>query len=237
MRIAGFEFSPGVWPTLAAAVMIALTLSLGNWQLNRAHEKRDLQQRYDALASEPAVSLPGEPVKSEQYQFRRVEVSGTFDAAQRIYLDNKINKGRPGYHVIEPLRITRSDLYVLVDRGWVAAGLNRSVLPEVGALPGTVKIQGIASIPTKKILELSGDTVQGRVWQNLVMEKYARTLPYRIQPIVILQLNDTADGLVREWERPDSGISTHLGYAFQWFAMASVILVIYVGINAKRETD
>jgi surfeit locus 1 family protein len=233
MRIGKADFNPSLIPTLAAIAMIALTLSLGNWQLHRAQYKRDLQARFDRVGSEPAIHLPGSKVNGEDLQFRRVELQGRFDPNHEIYLDNRVHDGVPGYHILEPMQIGGSGMYVLVNRGWIAAGPNRADLPVVKTPEGTVGVEGIAMIPTKRYLELSSDTVQGKLWENLNMEKYAGTVPYSLQPIMILQLNDTGDGLIRKWDRPDTGINMHLGYAFQWFALAVAILVTYIVVNTK----
>jgi surfeit locus 1 family protein len=234
MRIGKFNFTPSLIPTLAAIAMIALTLSLGNWQLNRAQYKRGLQARFDSAGAGPAIHLPGSKVNEQELQYHKVELKGKFDPAHEIYLANRIYQSVPGYHVLTPMEIGDSGMYVLVNRGWVAAGINRSDLPEVKTPQGLVSIEGIAEIPSKHYLELSGNTVQGKLWENLNMEKYAATVPYPLQPIMVLQLNDTGDGLIRKWERPDTGVSMHMGYAFQWFTMAFAILVTYIVVNTKR---
>jgi surfeit locus 1 family protein len=52
---------------------------------------------------------------------------------------------------------------------------------------------------------------------------------------MILQQDDVNDGLVRKWARPDSGSAKNWGYAFQWFAMALAVLIIYLVLSVKRE--
>lgn len=234
MIIAGFEFRPGLWPTLAALVMVALTLFLGNWQLNRAQEKQRLRESVDQLARQPALALPASPVKPEDYAYHKTEAQGEFSPEHIIYLDNKVYRGKAGYHVIMPLKIGASPIHVLVNRGWVALPKERGRLPQVTTPQGPVKIEGIAVIPSQRFLELSSQTVEGKVWQNLVLERYRETSRLEIQPVVIQQLNDATDGLVRDWEAPDTGINKHKGYAFQWFTMAAAILIIYLVLNVKR---
>ncbi len=234
MIIAGWEFKPGLGPSLFAAAAILLTLFLGDWQLGRAGEKSRLQQRLDALSAQPAIHLPAGAFNSEQLVFRRVEAEGKFDPRHMIYLDNRVYRGTPGYHIIMPLQIGDSKKYVLVNRGWVGGTGQRSNLPQITTPVGAVKIAGIALVPSPRVFELSGQTVEGQVWQNLLLERYRLAAPLDIQPVVIQQENDTSDGLVREWERPDTGIRTHQGYAFQWFTMSIAILIIYLVVNVKR---
>jgi surfeit locus 1 family protein len=221
-------------PTLAALVFLGITLAAGNWQLNRAQYKRELQVRIDRLAQEAPLVLSGGPVDAERMHGRRVLVTGGFDAAHEIFIDNRTAQGRPAYQVLTPLRIAGSDTAVLIDRGRVQHTWEAKSLPVVPTLSASVRIEGVAAPPSGKYLELSRQTVDGKVWQNLDMERYARTVPYTLLPVVVTQLNDTGDGLYRHWVRPDAGVEKHLGYAFQWFAMAVTIVVIYVVLYAKR---
>ena len=230
----GFEFRPGLWSSVAAGVVLLLTFWLGNWQLDRAREKLKLESRVGELAKQPPVSVPATQVNPDEYRFRNVEVQGRFTEAYTIYLDNRIYHGIPGYHVIVPLQINDSRTYVLVNRGWVARAGERLNLPTIPVPQGQVKISGVAVIPSKKIFELSTQTVEGKIWQNLVLERYRKAVPFEIQPIVIEQQNDTADGLVRDWERPDVGVNMHRGYAFQWFALALAVVILYVVLNVRR---
>jgi surfeit locus 1 family protein len=235
MTISGWRFTPRLWSTVIAVVVIAVMVQLGNWQLSRAREKESRQEKLETLSRQPAVSLPSEPVKLEDFQYRKTEVHGTYLPKYTVYLDNKIYKGAAGYHIITPLRIGASPMYVLVNRGWVAAERDRSKLPDVPVPSGTVVVSGIATTATQKTLELSKELVSGQVWENLDLERFRNMTGLQLQPVMILQQNDAKDGLVREWARPDLGMGKNLGYAFQWFAMALAVLIIYLVLSVKRE--
>lgn len=234
MRFGAYQFRPTLVPTLAMIVMLALTLFLAGWQLDRADQKRALQARYDRMQQDPAVTLPGQQADSNSLLYQKVALRGRFDFAHEIYIDNKLYRGRPGYYVIAPFHDKDSGSYVLVNRGWLAAGSNRAIPPVAPQVAGEVRIEGIVTNPNSRYLELSAATVQGRVWENLHFKRYATTLPYAVQAILVQQINDTHDGLVRVWDRPDAGATMHMGYAVQWFAIATAILIIYVVLNVKR---
>jgi len=224
-----------VWlPTVAALIVVALAVSAGIWQTHRAQFKRDLQARYDAQEKAAPVALPETMVDAESFRYRRVTVKGQFDPAHEILLDNRVLRGKPGYQVVTPLKLDNAQRYVLIDRGWIAAGTDRTLLPEIRTPLGRVEIEGIALPPSNKYLELSTQTVEGKVWQNLNVARMAGLLPYPMLPVMLTQLNDNGDGLMRHWARPDVGVDKHLGYAFQWFALAVATIVIYVVIYAKR---
>ena len=55
MQIGSFHFTPSLLPTLAAIIAMALTASLGRWQLNRAEEKIVLQTEYESKTKQPAT--------------------------------------------------------------------------------------------------------------------------------------------------------------------------------------
>ncbi len=235
MTISGWRFTPRLWSTVAAAVVIAIMLQLGNWQLSRAREKESRQEQLDLRSGQPAVALPTVPVKLEDLQYRRIEVSGVYLPKHTIYIDNKIYQGVAGYHVITPLRIGASSMHVLVNRGWAAADRDRSKLPQVSTPNGSVMVSGVATTATQKTLELSDELVSGQVWENLDLERYRTATGLTLQPVMILQQDEVKDGLVRQWVRPDSGSGRNLGYAFQWFAMALAVSIIYLVLSVKRE--
>lgn len=235
MNISGWQFRPQLWPTAAAASVMVLMLLLGNWQLSRAQEKEARQEQLERLSQQPAVTMPTVPVRLEDFKFRQVEAIGTYDPLHTIYLDNKIYRGIAGYNIITPLRLDNSSMHVLVNRGWVAAGGDRSKLPQVTTPTEKVNVSGVAISPPQRTLELSTETVLGQVWENLNLERYREATGLTVQPVVILQKDDLRDGLVRQWDRPDSGAARNWGYAFQWYAMALTIMTIYLVLSVKRE--
>ncbi|HEV8646014.1 MAG TPA: SURF1 family protein [Burkholderiales bacterium] len=220
-------------PAVAAIAGAALAAAAGNWQLDRAHEKERLQRAYDRGTADAPVVLSAAPVEAQTLLFRRIEATGEFVPRAAVLLDNKVLAGVAGYHVIVPLRIADSQKHVLVNRGWVAAGADRSRLPDVRTPVGSVTVIGIAVLPGR-FLELSGAETTGPVWQNLTIERYRRRMRLDIQPVVIEQHNDLGDGLARSWSRADFGIARHYGYAVQWFSLCGLIAFLYVFFYVRR---
>jgi surfeit locus 1 family protein len=226
-----------VWPLLAAIGGIVAALALGNWQLDRAAQKREAQARFEAMAAQPPIDVSGAELAAADVDLRRVQARGVFDPRHAVYIDNRIHRGVPGYEVVMPLKVEGSDRYVLVNRGWVARTADRAQLPPVATAPDTVTVRGIAMVPHKRTLELSDRVMEGAIWQNLTIERYREARPLRIQPFLIRQDNEVADGLVREWEAPDFGIDRHYGYAFQWFALAATLFGFYAFTQFRRHSS
>jgi surfeit locus 1 family protein len=229
-----FRFQPSLWPTLLALAGVALTLALGNWQLRRGAEKVSLQQQLEARHRLPPVMLTGAEVDPAALEWREVSARGRFEPKYAVYLDNRVYRGAAGYDVVMPLKIERSDMHVLVNRGWIAATASRGELPAVPTPTGSIALRGTASLPSKRFLELSAKVAEGNVWQNLVLERYRQAVPIRVLPIVVLQEGAAGDGLVREWQSPDAGANRNYAYAVQWFAMAAAIAVLYGVTNVRR---
>ena len=234
LRVGTWQFAPGVWPTLATLFFFVLTLWLGNWQSGRAETKRALQARYDVAMREAPIHVGSTLLDRDSVLYRKLEVRGVFDAAHTILLDNRIYKGVAGYHVLTPLLIEGGPLAILVNRGWVAVGRSRDQIPLPPTPHGLVRIEGMAVNPHSRYLELVHAAPQGRVWQNLDFARYAATTRLTLQPVLLLQTSPVADGLQRDWPRPDTGVSMHVSYEIQWYSLATTLVVLWLVLNVKR---
>jgi len=207
---AGYSFRPRAWAYAAAALACAAFVALGNWQTRRAEEKRVL----------------GAHLQS-------VSVTGTFVPKHTVMLDNKLRHGKPGYEVLMPLRLTGSDLHVLVNRGWVQAPPTRDVLPEVRTPSGEVRIEGIAIERLPRLLNVEKND-QGKVRQTLELPAFSAETGLRLQPRVIEQHSTTDDGLLREWPRPDAGIEKNESYALQWYSLAALAVIMALAFSFRK---
>lgn len=229
-----WQFRPGPLMTIATLAFCALTVALGLWQTRRAAEKESLQAMLDRRTAEPPLMLPPVPAAWDAVAMRRVSARGEYADRFGILLDNKVHRGRVGYEVVTPLRIAGSNLHVLVNRGWVAAGRTRDDLPQVPVMAGPQAVEGIAVGPAERVYELGADTPRNAVWQHLVLERYRAWSGLELAPFVLQQTNEAGDGLIREWARPDTGAHRHRGYALQWFSFTALAVVLYVVLNTKR---
>jgi surfeit locus 1 family protein len=233
INLGAFLFRPRLLTTVAAVAGIALTFMLGEWQMGRADYKQGLQDRQDALARETVVSIAPAPLAADDIILRKVEVRGEYAPKFTVFVDNRLYQHQPGYHVATPLRIAGSQRYVLVNRGWVPAGRDRS-LPVIDTPSGEQLVKGTAVSYSEKFMELSTKVAEGNVWQNLVFERYHQATGLDLQPFVIQQDSAVDDGIKREWKRPDLGRNTHLAYAFQWYALSFAIFIYYLVTHVKR---
>jgi len=247
-----YRFRPNWWVTLATLLAIAGMIKLGLWQAGKAEEKLALQASYDNWHKQPPVSLSARllaAAEAASLHYARVRVAGTYETGEQVLLDNQVDaQGRAGYHVITPLRIAGGETRVLVNRGWMPLGKDRSALPQITTPQAAVEVSGLAVVPSTKtfvlaqpesLAALQQSWRQGglSVWQVLDMGRYAQAVPYPLQPLVIrLEADSGAGGFVRDWPRPDARVEKHLGYAYQWYGMAAALLVFYGVVNFKKTT-
>jgi len=225
-------FRPRLVPTVAAAAAIALTLYLGLWQTHRAAQKELLQALYETRTRETAVRLGGSS-SAQDMLYRRVIAAGRWIAERQFFVDNQVHAGRAGFHVVTPLRLAGSNAVVLVNRGWIARTAAYPAAPEVPVPQGDVEVTGLAALPPRRYLELSGATVSGNVWQNLSIERYAQAAGLPLLPFEVLA-DRPAPGLEAVRESPDAGVDKHREYALTWFSLAATVLALWIALNARR---
>jgi cytochrome oxidase assembly protein ShyY1 len=225
--------------TLAAVAMLAATVSLGRWQLSRAAQKEALQAQIEARKNLP-------PLSQEEFlaldsataaMHRPVRLRGLWLAPHTVYLDNRQMHGLPGFYVLTPFAIEDSNQTVLVQRGWVQRNFtDRAQLAPVETPAGLVDVTVRIAPPPAHLLELGKETPapaaapgSSPIRQNLDLEAFrAETgLPLRTD-VSLLQTGPASEGLQRDWPVPALGIEKHYGYAFQWFGLAALVVILYV---------
>ncbi len=206
---------------------LVLTLLAAHWQFRQADYKEQLKAEYLARVAAPELAVPGPIPPTDAIRFRRVRATGVFQADRMIYLDNRVRDGVAGYEIVVPLKLVGIADYLLVNRGWVARTPVRTALPTVAVPEGTVTISGIAIVPPQRVLELAPDTIEGRIWQNLVLDRYRSETGLKVVDFVVQQESEADDGLLRRWDAPKFGAERHWSYAYQWLIFAALIVVFW----------
>jgi surfeit locus 1 family protein len=237
----GRRFRPHLWPTLAAAVLVPLFIAAGQWQWDKAQRKTSLQQQLDARSAEPPIQMPTTRVDAQSLLYRKIVAHGRYEPQKQILIDNRMLRGQAGYHVVTPLRIDGSEVRVLVNRGWVPALADHRQIPQIATPTGSIEVSGTAIVPGTRFFTLGADSTGVKsgwqnVWQNLDLARYAESVSFPIQPVVIqLDAESTAGGFVREWNRPDERLQTNLNYAIQWWSFAATTVVLWLVVNFRKQ--
>lgn len=240
VRIGGVVFRPGLRPTVVTFLLLALLVSLGFWQLNRADQKRELLTAYGDRPVDAPVRLDEDFRFGPDWRFRRAEAQGRFDTAHQFLLDNRVHRGRAGYFVLTPLRLAPSGPAILVNRGWVPQGATREDLPALPVPDGddVVTIEGLIDFPPERVFALGEgedrDPGWPKVLQRVRLPLQAEQLGVSLLPALLLLDPAHPAGFVRDWHPVVFGPERHVGYAVQWFALALVLSVLYLWVNIER---
>jgi surfeit locus 1 family protein len=224
------------------AIGIAFFVRLGFWQLDRAEQKRELLVQYEA-GQRLQVEITADTA-DDLSRYQRVRVSGRYDPAHQILLDNMpSHTGRPGYRVLTPMHTSAG--WLLVDRGWLPLGGTRAELPNIAVSDAERNITGTLDALPRAGLQLetapvAASTAWPRVLSFPQLGALEQQLGQTLIPGVLLLDASQPDGYERIWEahlgfKPER----HIGYAVQWFALAAAAAVIFIvmGFRTKKATD
>lgn len=236
MIIGRRRFAPPAWSVWLTVAGIALFVSLGLWQLDRAAYKDELQTRFERRLAEDYGPLSAD-AGLEDIQYRKLRLTGSYIDGQHFLLDNQVNRGRAGYHVLTPFRLADSDRLILVDRGWAAWGETRTPLPEVHPPVVDTSVLGIAFVPEAPALKLGDYDLTG-AWPELLpyleLEALKQQYSPQLQPMVLWLAPEMPGAYVREWDPIWLPPEKSRAYAVQWFSFAGIALVLFLFLNLRK---
>lgn len=251
--------------TIAAALTVSATISLGRWQLSRAAQKEALQASIDAEKLKPPLTQAEFLAlgKASEAMHRSVRLRGLWLTPQTVYLDNRQMHGVPGFYVLTPFALEGTEQTVMVQRGWIQRNfVDRTKLGAVETPAGIVEVTGLIEPPPSHLLELgsaagpapapapapaasapaeaasapaapaaAAPVAEGYspIRQNLDLEAFRAETKLPLRTDVSLQQGGPAsEGLQRDWPAPALGLERHYGYAFQWFGLSALVVILYV---------
>ncbi len=230
------RFRPTFWPTVMAIPMLAVLLGLGSWQVQRLHWKEGLIAEREAGLAAPPLDI-GE-VGAAVPEFRRVRASGVFLHDREFLLVARTYRGRAGSHVVTPLRLADGGI-VLVDRGWVPYGYEDPRKRPAGQIAGRVVVSGILRAGGRDSPWIhDNDAVKGD-WFYVdiaAMAAHARLSGARG---FFIEAGSAANpgGLPVGGQTRFQLANDHLQYAVIWYALAAVLLAIYLVYHLRRGDD
>ena len=221
---------------------MALFCGLGYWQLGRSVEKEEQIAQFLKRGTLSALKLTKELslTKLPELEFRSAVVRGHYLQGRQFLLDNRTHSGVAGYHVLTPLRLSSTEVVVLVNRGWIPAGGDRSASSLTEAPGGEHKLKGLLVLPREDLLVL-GQTGYERpihwpiIIQRVEIQAISKCLGKSVLPVIFALGAREKNGFLREWT-PYIGITPerHHGYAFQWFSLAVAVGVVWIFFIRRR---
>jgi surfeit locus 1 family protein len=238
---------------LVALASIAITASLGAWQMRRAAYKEQIAEQISkqnqlpalinsALSAPDFIASTATPHESEPaWLQRRAQLQGRWLHAHTVFLDNRPmqlqGSQRVGFYVATPLALEGNQQVIWVQRGWVQRDFQDRVrLPVLPENNEIVTVPGRLIAHVSKAYEVkaaqaavspSAASRPSRIWQNLPSVDFGSQT---LLPMALLQTAPEAgpDLLQRDWPAADTGVAKHHGYAFQWFALSALLVILYV---------
>lgn len=228
---------------LLVALVLSVTISLGFWQLQRAEEKRNLLDEHEAQMALPPLLIETElPEVDANLRYRRVTLTALLDNERLLLLDNRPRRGRQGLEVHALARVldrdgNLGDFSILVNRGWIETGLERAQLPDIPKVEGVTQLQGYLYQPPSEALLLADDRWPKDVWplvvQSIDLDQAERRLGVELPPYTLRLSPVNSAALEADWPVVIDGPGRHVGYAVQWFVMATVLFILAIFANSN----
>ena len=136
------KFNPGKKITVFFIFFATTFFLLGLWQVERGHEKSNIIEQFNNN-----ITKTPKPFSEESSKWDRVTVKGIWNGSKQILIDNVISSGIAGYKVLTPLQISETEIFLLVDRGWISQGKSRDTLPRIGIKDEYVDVDGTLEDP------------------------------------------------------------------------------------------
>ena len=233
MQIRNYQFKPGLLAIVATVIAVSVFSYLAVWQLGRAEERKYLRDEIMQRLSQPVSEFAALAIELESDRYKRYRLEGEFLNTHQVLLDNVVRHGQAGYEVITPFKNANGGI-ILVNRGWLAAGNDRRVLPDIQV--GTQQQQIVVSLDKPRSAPVVGarPVESGNRWNYLDIEFYRQQTGLSVPDYLLLLSPDSGSGYERSLPEVEDKSGMHIGYAIQWGAFALIALGTFLGLNIKR---
>jgi surfeit locus 1 family protein len=219
-----------VLPAAMTAVMVAILLALGTWQVQRLHWKRELLAAVDRAETSPPVALPADPAP-----FTKVIASGHYLPQPQFLYSVDLRGAGAGPQTLGAWVLALMQLddgrIVAVDRGWAP----QDAIPPVPE--GEVTVTGFIRPDEHPAWFTPADELPKRHLYTLNAMTIARALnvvPAGVQPYTLVALGKpgikTPPIPSTELPRPPND---HLSYALTWYSFAAILTFIFIAYARK----
>ena len=203
--------------------IILTLLSLGFWQIYRLNWKLELIEQIENSLKNNPVELSN----IEKKNYLRIKTSGVIDFDKQIYLYNLNDEGKPGFEVVNPIKIGGENY--LVNRGWIP--FEKKDLPEINLVDQN-QIVGTLMLQTKPSTFKPENDIEKNYWFTLDREDILKFTGRNFSEYVIYLNGDYKIPKPRVITAKIS--NNHKKYAITWFSMAISILLIYLYFRKKN---
>jgi surfeit locus 1 family protein len=228
------HFRPMPVFTLFAAVMLALLVSLGVWQVQRLHWKLGLIAQVSRSLTLPPVSLDTALKLGKAAEYRPVALTGRFDHAKEAYVRG-LKEGTPVWHVITPFT-TDDGRTLLVDRGIVPDALRNPASRKPGQVQGDVRLVAVWRTPDPPGFFTPKPDLARRAWYSRDVKSIAAADHITLAAPVLLEANAAPNpgGWPKGGQTQVTFRNEHLQYALTWFGLAAALIGVYLAYHIQK---
>ncbi len=210
------------WFVLAALFAVACVF-LSRWQFDRRAQVvaqiQIVRTNYDAQPVE-VESLVSRTSDSTQLKYRPVTLSGHYLPEKYLLVRNRANSGTPGFELLVPFVSKQT---WIVDLGWIPTGTKQDFpdeIPVPSSEPTSITARLYPSEPG------SNRTAPAHEVQEINIPEVQRLAQIESNGDWYLQLVHTegTSKLPAPIEKPSTDEGSHLSYAFQWIAFATLAI-------------
>ena len=228
------------------AVLGVIFLSLANWQLNRAEQRRQIAAQIEAGRAAPPVRISPTTDFEALAPWQSIDAEGKWLSQWSVLLDNRNLDGKPGLWLASLFEYAPKRA-LLVVRGWIPRPIGQyNRLPDITEPTQTILIQGEAASHVPRLYDLSDEssfiprqatvspTPKGLALdlstlaraQNISVDQMASASGLAVAPVVLLQTGGPEDAhstqFIRRWPQPSIDADKNVGYAMQWTGFALI---------------
>jgi len=225
-------------PAALILATLALLISLGFWQLDRADEKRAIEDQI-ASANSGDVEIVASTEFLKEKEYYHVRLQGSYIDDKQFIYDNQIVDQISGYYVLTPLVLKDDSKAILINRGFIPWNGRRDKLADIDIAEELTEVKVQISKPVKR-MELEASELTGDfpvLIQALDLDEMSTIAALDFASVIGLLSPESDNGFVRQWEPYTGSIERHIGYAIQWFLMALVLAFIGIRLALKQRKN
>lgn len=233
-------------PAFLTALMLAVLLALGFWQVDRLAWKQDLLARIEARQKDAPLKLSSAADMAALARgrdgYRRAEVQGRFAPQQGFWFTQIENRppglaaqDAAGYHILAPF-ILADGSAILVDRGFVPARMKDALAANPS---GQQTLALVLRWPDRRGVFDNDDKPQENVFY--VRDPSAIGTHWQFDfPPFIGEVAAPGAGWPRGGQTRLQIANNHLQYAGTWFGLAIVLVIVsglwHIRLMKSRQT-
>ncbi len=224
-----------ILPSIIITATFAFLVSLGFWQLERADDKRSIEDSIKQ-ANTGSVELIKKEEGLQSKEYYEVRLQGKYLSDKQFIYDNQIVDQVSGYYVLTPYALEGQSKAILINRGFIPWNGRRDKLADIVIGQETREIKVQISKPIKR-MELKPSEVGIQfpaLIQSIDLQDMADRATVDFSSVIGLLDASASNGFIRKWEPYTGSIEKHIGYAVQWFLMALVLAIIGIRIAIKQ---